>query len=83
MKINFNLARLLLWVVTVVVVFFVWLFIVFFICGLVMSVFQVEDSLALMVYAFFCMPFSVICAGCFIARKRDVFTAFIDANVGR
>lgn len=39
MKINLNLTRAVLWFATVVVMLFVWLFIVFCVCGILMSVF--------------------------------------------
>ena len=83
MKINLNLTRAVLWFTTVVVVLFVWLFIVFCVCGILMSVFQVKDSLVLMVHAFFSAPLSVVCTVFFVVKKREMFSAIIDANVGR
>lgn len=68
MKINLNLTRAVLWFATVVVVLFVWLFIVFFVCGILMSVFQVKDSLVLMVHAFFLLLF-LLCVLCFLLLK--------------
>lgn len=83
MKINFDFAKFLLWAVTAVVVLFVWMFLIFFACGILMAVFQVKDSLVLMVHTYFSLPLSVVCAACFIAKKRDLLAAFIDANTGR
>lgn len=68
MKINLNLARAVLWFTTVVVVLFVWLFIIFCVFGVLMSIFQVKDSLVVMVHAFFLLLF-LLCVLCFLLLK--------------
>lgn len=83
MKNNINVTKIFLWVVTVIMVFFVWLFIVFSICGVSMAIFKVKEDLVMAVHTFFSLPVSVVCAACFFAKKHDSLAAFIDANVGR
>lgn len=42
-----------------------------------------KDNLVLMVHAFFSAPLSVVCTVFFVVKKREMFSAIIDANVGR
>lgn len=83
MKINFEPARFLLWVVTLTMVLFAWLFVIFFMSGILMAIFQVKDSVTMVIYTFFSLPASIACSAYFVAKKRGLISAFIDANTGR
>ncbi len=83
MKINFNPTRVLLWFATVIIVFGIFMFFVFFISGLLMAAFQVKDKIVLTVHAFFSLPLSILLTLWFVAVKREMLASFIDVNTGR
>jgi len=83
MKINLNPTRILLWFVTAIIVFGIFMFFVFFVSGLLMAIFRVRDDVVLIVHAFLSLPLSLLFTLWFMVVKRDILASFIDANAGR
>lgn len=86
MKINLNPIRILLWFVTAIIVFGIFMFFVFFVffvSGLLMAIFRVRDDVVLTVHAFLSLPLSLLFTLWFMVVKRDILASFIDANAGR
>lgn len=81
MRNSYLFFKFFLWMILIVVVFAMHMMFVFFVSGLLMAIFQLEDGVVRLVYAYFSLPLSVILTIAYSVRNRASIQSYIDSSV--
>lgn len=79
-EVKINPTKILLWPVAFVMVLAVWVFIVFFLSGIIMAFLQTNDAAVKCVYLYFSLPVSILLTIYYFIKRLDLIGSFIDAN---